>query len=373
MVSSDTVERMARFTSKGAPVLSVYLDLGPTEIVSRPYKLVLKTMLRELEEAIQDRDVKKEFARDAERVTEYVATELMQRGRGLAIFSCQSEGLWEVQQTALRLPNRSRYEPTPYVKPLVALLSDNPRYCITLVDKEKARVITLLAGEVEHESEMFSLVPGKHKQGGWSSADFQRHHDVHVHWHVKDVAGHLEKHCQNSDAGYIILAGPEEPLAELRRVLPKSLSERVVGTISAPLASTTPEVVKEVMPLVEQLEREREVDLVDRLFALAGQDGGLASLGPEPTLAAAQQSRIDTLLVSEGLSIKGSRCRNCNHVTVRKEQACPSCSGTDIAEVDLADAIVEVAEQRDGKTNVLRGDAAARLQAGGGVGALLRF
>jgi peptide chain release factor subunit 1 len=35
------------------------------------------------------------------------------------------------------------------------------------------------------------FVPGKHDQGGPSQARYQRHHEAHVHWHLKRVVSHL--------------------------------------------------------------------------------------------------------------------------------------------------------------------------------------
>lgn len=373
MVTSANVERLGRIISKETPVLSVYLDIGPTRVVKQPYKITLKTMLREIEERIEDRNLRKEFLRDAQRVTDFIETEMIQRGRGVAIFSSVGAGLWEVYQTQVPLRNIARYEPTPYTKPLVGLLENNSRYCVALVDKEKARVITVFCGEVVDESEVFNLVPPKHKQGGWSQADFQRHHEAHVSWHLKDVLAHLEQRCEQSKAGHIILGGTEEPLAEFRKLLPKPLAERVVGTITSPVTASAADVLKDALPVIEQTERKKEERQVDRLFALASQDGGLATMGLEPTLDALLQGRVGVLLVVDGFTAQGWRCIDCGQLVAKQSDGCPACSGSEMVAVDLVDAMVDQTYQLEGEVDILHGEPAARLERGGSIGALLRF
>ena len=112
-------------------------------------------------------------------------------GRGTALFSCASRGLWQSFAFQVRVENHLAFEPEPDVAPLAALLDDHERYAVALVDKRHARLFTVLMGEIEETDDFKDFVPAKHDQGGLSQANYQRHHEAHVHWHLKRVVQHL--------------------------------------------------------------------------------------------------------------------------------------------------------------------------------------
>ena len=75
--------------------------------------------------------------------------------------------------------------------PLLELVDEFERYAIALVDKEKARLFTFFASEIEEMESFKDFVFGKSDQGGVSQARYQQHHEAHVYWHLKRVAQHM--------------------------------------------------------------------------------------------------------------------------------------------------------------------------------------
>src|SRR5205085_1988119 len=84
-----------------------------------------------------------------------------------------------------------------------------------------ARLLIVSMGEIE-EATAFRVddLPPKHEQGGWSQAQYQRHHDLHVQWHLKRVTKHLADLARRRRFDRLVLAGPEEATSELRGLRP---------------------------------------------------------------------------------------------------------------------------------------------------------
>jgi hypothetical protein len=58
--------------------------------------------------------------------------------------------------------------------------------------KQRARLFTVFLGEIEERASFQEeLLPARTDQGGLSQAGYQRHHEAHVHWHLKRVVQRL--------------------------------------------------------------------------------------------------------------------------------------------------------------------------------------
>src|SRR5258705_484231 len=68
----------------------------------------------------------------------------------------------------------------------------------------------------------------------------------------------------------LILAGPEEPTSELRRLLPRALAQRLVAVIPAEVFASDAEILAKTLEVERQMERELEDGLLEELFEIAG-------------------------------------------------------------------------------------------------------
>jgi peptide chain release factor subunit 1 len=191
MVTLADVERLSKFEGQKARVLSTYLDLDPGGQVRRSYRIAFEDLVKETGAQLkqQARDA---FEAEAARVQSWLETQ-PPSGRGLVLFSCASRGLWQPFTLQVRVQNHLAFDPEPDLAPLLELLDDHERYAVALVDKRQARLFTVFMGEIEETDEFKDFVPGKHDQGGLSQSHHQRHHEAHVHWHLKRVVQHLAK------------------------------------------------------------------------------------------------------------------------------------------------------------------------------------
>jgi peptide chain release factor subunit 1 len=369
-VSDEELERLERFDSTGARILSVYLDLDPQRQVDRSHLVVLKDLVKEardrLGEAAGD-----ELDRQAARLQEWLESE-PQQGRGLAVFSCSEPDLWQVAFLPVPLEDHLAFEPRPHLGPLLALLDEHERYAVALVDKEKARLFTVFMGTIEESEAFEDLVPGKHDQGGWSQARLQRDHDTHVYQHLQHVAQRLGELLERRGFDRLILAGPGEATSELRGLLPAVLAELLVAVIPGEMFAGEAEILEQSLAVAERFEREEERRMVDAVLEEAGADG--ASCGLVPTLEAIWLAKARTLLVAEGMEQEGSECPNCGRLEPGRVAPCPACGSEMTPLVHLLERAMERTRALAGEIEVVRGDPAALLRERcGGVGALYRF
>src|SRR5918992_1554417 len=216
-----------------SPVLSVYLDTDQSKAsnLQRRFEAALNAMLRSIETGLHGEQLEN-FSADAELVREYVS-DWPPGGKALILFSDDSEKFFWSRELQVRARNAARWSDTPYTAPLLALLDEYERYGVTLVDKELARLFTVFVGEIEEHEDAFAPLPVRRiKETGTdhilSESRFQHRMETHVHLHLKHVAERLEKLVDQYRFDRLLLAGPVEPVGELRHLLSKRVRGRLV-------------------------------------------------------------------------------------------------------------------------------------------------
>jgi peptide chain release factor subunit 1 len=371
MITPEQLEQLEAFDGRGAWVLSAYLDLDPARQVRRSYRAAFEDLVKEARDRIPE-PRRGDLAREAARVQAWLEGQ-PPRGRSLAVFSCEPGGFWQAHFLAVPVGDHLAFGPTPDLAPLLALVDEYERYAVALVDKEHARLFTVFLGEIEESETFEDFVPGKHDQGGYSQARLQRHHEAHVHWHLKRVARRLAELQRRRNFDRLILAGPQEAIGELRRLLPRALAHRLVAVIPAERLASDAEILEKTLEVQRRVELEVEERLLGQLLDLIG-PGGRATLGVMETLDALWADLVQTLVVAEGLHDGGSECPNCQRLEPGAAASCPAC-GTAMRPLhDLFHRAMERARGQAGRVEIVHGAAARRLkEAGGGLGALLRY
>lgn len=360
------IRALAEWDTGGRPVTTLYLDVDGRR---RPRRRDYVRRAHDLASAACDearelgRDARRSVSGDAERIRSFVRDGFDRRGvRGLAIFSCSGSGLREVVELSQAVRDGVRVGPRPHLLPLEALLEMAETFCILLVDRERARIFLGSLGEIEEVSRLLDDVPGRHDQGGWDQARLQRH--------LKHVADTLLRIQRRRPFDHLVLAGPEEAVAELG--LHDYARRRILGRISLPMTASADDVRDRIMELEVELESRREREAVDRLLSEAASGTGRAVTGMGQTLSALEANRAEVVVLAEDLRAGGVRCERCGHrAPAEPESPCESCGGPGAEVPDLVEEAVELALRgRCRVETVADGD---RLAGVGGVGALLRF
>jgi peptide chain release factor subunit 1 len=371
MLKHEEIERLAEFDAKTSRVLSVYLDLDPSTQVRRAYRIAFEDLVKDTR-LRQDDVALPQFSDEVARVQTFLETE-PPRGKGLAVFTCAPQVLWRAEFLAVRAPNHLVFEPKPDVAPLLRIMDEYERYAVALVDKTRARLFSVFMGEIEESDALRDTdAIGRTDQGGWSQANYQRHHEAHVYSHLKTVAQRLADLDRRRRFERLILAGPEEAATELRRVLPRTLARRVVAVIPADIDAGVRDILDKTLSIDRLIEREDEERLLRQLVDFAG-PGGRSVLGVRPTLAALWADLVQILVVAQGARGEGSECTNCERLDPGRVEKCPTCDSPMRHVHDVFHRAAQRAVERSGRAEVVFGDAERRLmQLGGGLGALLR-
>src|SRR5207247_1069507 len=257
------------------------------------------------------------------------------RTRGVAMFGAGGDRFEEVLASR-PLPDRAALADAPYLLPLEALVERSESFCVVLVDRAKARLFTGALGRIDERTGVFDDVPGRHDQGGWSQANYQRHIEDHVGRHLRHVGDVVMRVFKRRPFDHLILGGPEEPVKEFERILHDYLQRRVVDRLTLPVTAGPADVLERTIEIEERLDTAREREVLDRLRAEAGA-GRQGVVGLEPVLEALNEGRVDTLVVPFGVAAPGVRCTACGSLASGGER-CPMCGGRMQAVPDVVES-----------------------------------
>jgi peptide chain release factor subunit 1 len=205
--------------------------------------------------------------------------------------------------------------------PLVSLVGRGEGVLVVFVGRERGDLYRLRAGKLEELVDHFDDTPGRHDQGGWSQARYQRHIGKLVHDHLKEVAELVDRQLRRLRGPRVIVVASEETRAEFETALSYDVKKAVIGWTAADAHATAAELLGEVQPLLERWRGEQENQAVERWREEAGRNGRAAS-GWGQTLEAASDGRVELLLFQDGVERPAWECPACGRVNA-DGGACP--------------------------------------------------
>jgi len=361
------------------PVVSVYLDLDPERFATAPARA---SQIRSLIDGAR-REVDRDdtlshddliaLREDLEQIRRYLLSREppFQGARALAIFCSGRDELFEVVQISRPVEGRVVIGRTAYIEPLI-LAAQERRWCVALVSRRDARILTGQPDKLEERERLKENVHGQHDQGGWSQANYQRSVEQDAETHFRHVTEALHRRWRSERFDKLALGGPQEVVARVEALLHDDLRSRLIGRrVEVDVSTATDDHVRAaISTLVDECEREREREALDQLAAGLG-SGGRAAGGPEDTLEALGERRVQTLLLENGVDRPGGRCPTCGLLRLETHGRCPA-DGTELEEVEhLREAVVEASLAQDAEVLVVQ--RYPDLGPHQGIAALLRF
>jgi peptide subunit release factor 1 (eRF1) len=365
------LDELVEFRSEQSPVLSLYLNVDPTQQTTDQYKLALRSLLKEVGGEAD--------AADIEAMEHYFDFEYDWQGRGVALFSCQEAGFWRSYSLAVPVHNYAYVARRPYIKPLTDVLDAYGRYGVILVGSEGARMFLFNLGELVEATGMLGEEVRRAKHGGASgvagmrggvTARSARREEALILRNLKEIAEATASFCTSRGCTRLVLGGTEANVSQFMDVLPKALQDKVRGSFTIDVGAPVGEVQARSMDLIEEVAQEREAELVDQMYA-GWKRGSGAAAGLSDTLAGLQEHRVGTLLVGAGFEATGYRCQNCRYLMLTRRGECPLCGGAIEAVEDLVDTMTHRALEQAVEVEIVRGS--KKLEEAGSVGALLRY
>lgn len=371
MFTEQDLNELVGFRSEQSPILSLYLNVDPTQQTTDQYRLALRSMLKEVSEEAS--------AADIEAVERFFDFEYDWQGRGVALFSCQAADFWQSYSLAVPLQNLAYVYHRPYIKPLTDVLAAYGRYGVVLVDSGGARLFLFNLGEMVETTGMLGEEVRRVKHGGASgvagmrggmASGAARREEAAIQRNLKEIAGVTEAFSDANGCRRLVLGGTEANVSQLLDMLPKAMQDRVIGTFAIDITAPVTEVQARSMDLIEAVAEKREIEFVDEVIA-GWKRGSGATVGLSDSLAALQEHRVSTLLVAAGHEAAGYRCQSCRFLMLQEREECPLCGGPVEEVEDIVDSMTHRALEQGVEVEIVRGN--PKLNEEGGVGALLRY
>jgi peptide chain release factor subunit 1 len=374
------------------PVISLYLDLDPERFATAPARAaqirsLIDQAARDLDGAADGlgHDDRIALRNDLQRIDDFLTSPTgkaeFQGAHSLGVFCSGRDDLFEVIKLSQPVPARVVIGRTPYVEPLVATLQQH-RWLVALVNRRLGRVLGGPADRLEEDGSFADYVRGQHDQGGWSQSRYERSIEKDTDDHLRRVAEAVNQRWRGEGFHRAALGGPVEIVPRLEGFLAAEVRANLApGRVEVDLSSTTDGEIRHALAkLVLEDDKQLERDALDRLAAGIG-SGGRAVGGPEDTIAALNERRVQTLLLEPGFDRRGAICLSCGLLMLEAKDwsapdggasgRCPA-DGGEVEEVEhLREAAIEAALAQDAEVTIVRHyPDLGPLQ---GIGALLRF
>ncbi len=375
LLTRKLVDEITEVGGNGAPVTSVYLGTegsagGKQQLISQFKDLVNSGGVRLYEG--RSHNEKSSIKSDMSRITGFLASIRKVDVRGLAMFSCSGNDVFETLGVSMPFRPHLIVDSKPAVAPLLAALDEFRRIAVCVVDRRDARLYEYFMGRMEEIASFVDEVPARVRVAGWGGYEesrIARHIASHEYEHYKNVAEALFQEFKLRGFDWLFLGVRPELRDDFERALHSYVSSRLKGFIDATYKTSLSNVRKTTMGLAEELKIKDNVRLVEKLVA-AAKSGNHAVVGVRDTFKALNMAAAGRLVVRGGLSRGGVLCRACGCLGL-KSRNCPLCGGRMSAVEDAIGVAEEIAAASG--VEIKHVSCESPLDDFEGIGAFLRF
>ena len=247
----------------------------------------------------------------------------------------------------------------PSLAPLLWAIDEYERTLILVVDQEHARFISGYMGgasrEGMHNNDFAAYdfrektqMPTGHNRGGriagGSNRDaFAATEGDHRRRFFQEVAVQARQLMEENKVDRLFIGGSEEAAHAVKKEMHDEVAKKVVAVLSIPQHLDDAAVVRLVGPVAVEVERQREVELVDEVINFA-KSGSRGALGHAAVAACLERQQVELLVLPWPMQ-----------------------------DPELRDRLPREALLTGATIELVSGAAAERLNAEGGVGARLRY
>jgi peptide chain release factor subunit 1 len=369
---------LAGFRAQKGCAISFYIGFDPSTAPTIPDAMTkINSLLDEAQKSVfanrgdLARDEKQGLLEDLDRIRRWLTEDFERDGaNGLALFTAGLDNVFETLRSPSPLPDVVRVGPDFHLAPLVPLVGRGDGALVAVVGREKGVLLKLVDGKLTEIADLSEEQPGRHDQGGWSQARFQRHIDELADKHLRTVADEIDQLLRRGEAKRVVVVCPEEAKGDFEAMLSREAAKAVVGWAQGEQYASPSDLLAIAEPWLEQARLHDETKELERWQEEVGRNGR-ASAGWEQTLEAASDGRVELLLFTAGSQQRAYQCPRCGRASVR-DGACPL-DGTRMEErEDATDLAVHQTLAHGGAVRALTRER-PELAPVEGVAALLRF
>jgi peptide chain release factor subunit 1 len=366
-VDAPRLRRLAGLRPQGARVLSLYLDLEPSEFAgARARESELTSALHAAERIADgsslDHDALVAVREDIERAREALSADDLDvsGARAVALFACTPADLFEIVRLPRPVSTHVTIDTSPWIEPL-ARVAGELRVAVALIDRHHLRLFHGNAHALE-EVPPDTDEPARHR----SATD----NEALTHYVAAGEA--LLELLKTRAYDALILGARGEERGEIIEHLHAYVRERLAGDIEVDIASATAEQVREASSgLLEELNSRRIGEALARVREGLGR-GERAAGGLGDVLAALNERRVETLIYEQGRSLPGVVCPADGWLGV-DVGSCPLDGTLVERRENVLENAAEAAILQDADVLVIDQAEHPDLGPHGGIGAVLRF
>jgi peptide chain release factor subunit 1 len=376
-ITWEQLRELAAFRAANGCAVSLYVSLDPSESpTAKHVETRVNSLLSEAERLFDERkaslthEQRQGLKGDVERIRAWFDDGFERQGvRGVAVFAASLDSFWSTLSLPDAVADDVKLEAELYLAPLARLASRSGRTLVGVVGRERGEVYRLEAGQLVEIADQTTDVPGRHDQGGWSQARYERHIDEIVERHWRRVAETLDSCVRTFGSPRVVLVGAEDMRSDFDGLLSNEVKSCLIGWTAAEAHADAPQILGAVRPVVDRWWGGKEAELLDRWREEAGRNGRAAT-GWEQTLEAASDGRVELLLVQDGVDQPAYQCPACGRAQM-SNGSCPLDGTTMQSRDDGLDVAVHQTLTHGGTVHVIVGR--RDLEPVGGLAALLRF
>lgn len=353
------VRQLDKIKGRHTELVSVYIPAGANlaEVVNQ---------LRGEEstaENIKSKNVRKNVTASLDKIIRHLQLYKKTPQNGLAVFCgniSEKEGATDIQIWPVETPEPIKTkmywcDQRFVLDPLKDMIEEKEVYGIINLDKSDADIALLIGKKLESIVHFESIVPGKSRAGGQSSARFSRVREGLLHDWYKKVAEAANKiFTEHKETIGIIISGPG-PIKEFflrEELLHDVVTKKIIGIVDTSYTDEhgLHETVEKGADLLKEASVTKEKKILQRFLQELQKPHGLSIYGLEKVREFLERGTVDTVILTEesGLTIEGR---------------------------DAFEWFEEAVENYSSKLVVVSADTreGQQFQALGGVGAFLRY
>ncbi len=307
------INSLASIKGRHTELVTVYVPVnyGLSEIISQ-----LRSE-QSTAENIKSKPVRKNVTSALDKIIRHLQLYKQTPQNGLALFCGNislKEGAADIQLTSIEPPEEIKVkmywcDQKFVLEPLQDMVEEKETYGIINLDKSEVNIALLVGKKIENLIHMESIVPGKSRAGGQSSARFARVREGMLNDWLKQIGEAANKvFGEHKEVIGIIVSGPG-PIKDFflkEDYIFADVKKKVLGTVDT--SYTGEHGVEETIVKGEELIKEasvfKEKKILQRFLNELPRPSGLAIHGFKSVQKALEMGAVDTLVLSEKFSEK---------------------------------------------------------------------
>lgn len=265
--------------------------------------------------------------------------------------------------------------------PLHSRYADAP-HCVVAVDRTRARFFRYeFGGLTQIEMRKFEIDRSQWKMKdhahmarrdtkmphGAERDVFKKRMDAQYLHLCAETAAEIRAVCAKHKLAGIVLIGSVRLIDPIGEALPTEMKPQLMMIPKDLARFSLTELKAHIAPAIAQWEQAQEANAVAGLLSAESR----AVIGIDETLAQLQDGSVRNLVVAEELNTRLNQCVKCGLTSRSADPLCIVC-GNSRQHVQLLDVLPELASVQKTEVELVRGAAAEKLIAAGGIGGWLR-